>query len=59
MQESENIKIAVRFRPLNQREEGQDISFLKIDKNNIEIINENDKTQNHKFIFDNVLSRIV
>ena len=56
MQESENIKIAVRFRPLNQREEGQDISFLKIDKNNIEIINENDKTQNHKFIFDNVFN---
>ena len=54
MQESENIKIAIRFRPLNQREEGEDISFLKIDKNLIEITNENDKNQNHKFIFDNV-----
>jgi kinesin family protein 5 len=56
MQESENIKIAVRFRPLNQREEGEDVSFLKIDNNNIELTNENDKSQNHKFIFDNVFN---
>ena len=47
----ENIKVVVRFRPLNEREKKNGNFCVNIDKNNINI------TQKHKFTFDHVFNQ--
>lgn len=55
----ENIRVAIRFRPLNKREKGineiEDFKLVIPDKSSIEISKES--SENHRFTFDHVFKQ--